>query len=111
ERFGRPLGIAFQLRDDVLGVFGDPTATGKPVWNDIRQGKRTTLVTELRGDPRGEAVLARAFGNPDASTADLEAVVRAMEETGARGRVEARIRELCAEARRVLDVMSPSMTE
>ncbi len=111
ERFGRPLGIAFQLRDDLLGVFGDPSATGKPIWNDIRQGKRTTLVTELRGDARAEAVLARAFGKIDATEADLEAVVRVMEESGARGRVEARIRELCDEARRVLEAMSPTMTE
>jgi len=111
ERFGRPLGIAFQLRDDLLGVFGDPSATGKPIWNDIRQGKRTTLVTELRGDARAEAVLERAFGKVDASQADLEAVVRVMDESGARGRVEARIRELCDEARRVLDAMSPTMTE
>ncbi len=110
ERFGRPLGIAFQLRDDLLGVFGDPTATGKPVWNDIRQGKRTTLVTELRGDPRAEAVLARAFGKLDATHEDLEAVVRVMEQSGARGRVEARIRELCEEARRVLDAMSPTLS-
>lgn len=111
ERFGRPLGIAFQLRDDLLGVFGDPTATGKPVWNDIRQGKRTTLVTELRGDARAEVVLARAFGKLDATHAELEAVVRVMEESGAKARVEARIRELCDEARRVLDAMAPSMTE
>ncbi|MBX3261715.1 MAG: polyprenyl synthetase family protein [Labilithrix sp.] len=110
-RFGRPLGIAFQLRDDLLGVFGDPSATGKPVWNDIRQGKRTALVTELRGDARAEALLARVFGRADAAEADLEAVVRAMEESGARGRVEARVRELSAEARRALDVMAPTMSE
>ncbi len=111
ERFGRPLGIAFQLRDDLLGVFGDPSATGKPVWNDIRQGKRTALVAELRGDARAEALLARVFGKADAAEADLEAVVRVMEDRGARGRVEARVRELSAEARRALDVMAPSMSE
>jgi geranylgeranyl diphosphate synthase, type I len=111
ERFGRPLGIAFQLRDDLLGVFGDPSATGKPVWNDIRQGKRTALVNELRGDARAEAMLARVLGKPDASEADLEAVVRMMEERGARGRVEARVRELCDEALRVLAAMAPTMSE
>ncbi|HVJ92943.1 MAG TPA: polyprenyl synthetase family protein [Labilithrix sp.] len=111
ERFGRPLGIAFQLRDDLLGVFGDPSATGKPVWNDIRQGKRTALVAELRGDPRAEALLERVHGKPDAKEADIDAVVRAMEETGARARVEARVRELCDEARCALDAMTPSMSE
>jgi geranylgeranyl diphosphate synthase type I len=42
--FGLPLGEAFQLRDDVLGVFGDPAETGKPAGDDLRQGKRTVLV-------------------------------------------------------------------
>ena len=106
ERFGRPLGIAFQLRDDLLGVFGDPSATGKPIWSDIRQGKRTALVAELRDEAPAE--LARAFGNPAASEADLESIVRAMETSGARRRVESRVRELCDEARRALDAVALS---
>lgn len=108
ERFGRPLGIAFQLRDDLLGVFGDPSATGKPIWNDLRQGKRTALIAELRNEV--PELLARAFGRADSAQADLEAIVRAMEETGARRRVEARVRELCAEARRALEATSLSDT-
>jgi geranylgeranyl diphosphate synthase type I len=43
-QFGIPLGIAFQLRDDILGVFGDPSITGKPAGDDLREGKRTVLV-------------------------------------------------------------------
>jgi geranylgeranyl diphosphate synthase type I len=46
--FGLPLGVAFQLRDDLLGVFGDPTLTGKPAGDDLREGKRTVLVTLAR---------------------------------------------------------------
>lgn len=46
--FGLPLGIAFQLRDDLLGVFGDPSVTGKPAGDDLREGKRTVLVTLAR---------------------------------------------------------------
>jgi geranylgeranyl diphosphate synthase type I len=102
-RYGRPLGIAFQLRDDLLGVFGDPTATGKPMWSDLRQGKRTALVVELRGDVAAEALLERVLGKPDASPKDVEALVRAMESSGAKARVEARVEELLAEARRALD--------
>lgn len=102
-RYGRPLGVAFQLRDDLLGVFGDPSATGKPVWNDIRQGKRTALVAELRGDASAEALLAKTFGKTDATDADLAAVVRAMETSGAKARVEARVEELLAEARVALE--------
>ncbi len=105
ERFGRPLGVAFQLRDDLLGVFGDPTATGKPVWNDIRQGKRTALVAELRGDARAEELFATVANDPNATRDDLEAVVRAMETSGARARVEARVKELLVEARSALDAI------
>ena len=111
ERFGRPLGIAFQLRDDLLGAFGDPSATGKPVGNDIREGKRTALITELRGHARAQALLDRVFGKPDAQDADIAAVIRAMEESGARARVEARVRELSDEARHALDAMAPAMSE
>jgi len=46
--FGLPLGVAFQLRDDLLGVFGDPAVTGKPAGDDLREGKRTVLVTLAR---------------------------------------------------------------
>jgi geranylgeranyl diphosphate synthase type I len=111
ERFGRPLGVAFQLRDDLLGVFGDPSATGKPVWNDLRQGKRTALVAELGRDARGEALLANVLGNASAPDAEVAAVVRAMEDTGARARVEARVRELCDEARGALAAMGPSISK
>ena len=104
-RYGRPLGIAFQLRDDLLGTFGDPSATGKPVGNDIRQGKRTALVAEMRGDAAAEALLARVLGREDASDRDIAEAVRAMETSGAKARVEARVAELLAEARAALDAM------
>jgi geranylgeranyl diphosphate synthase type I len=105
-RYGRPLGVAFQLRDDLLGVFGDPSETGKPIWNDIRQGKRTALVAELRGDAAAEALLARVLGDAAAPDAAIEEVVRAMESSGARARVEARSRELVKEARGALAAAS-----
>lgn len=105
-RYGRPLGIAFQLRDDLLGTFGDTSATGKPVGNDIRQGKRTALVSEMRGDAAAEALLERVLGREDASDEDVAEVVRAMVTTGAKTRVEARVTELLAEARAALDAMA-----
>lgn len=107
ERFARPLGIAFQLRDDILGLFGDTRATGKPVWNDLRQGKRTALVAELRTHPQGDALLDRGHGRPEATDEELEAIVRCIEESGARARVEARVRQLCDEARTALEAMAP----
>lgn len=102
ERFGRPLGIAFQLRDDLLGTFGDPAATGKPVHSDIRQGKRTALVAELVREPDGAKLWA---------TRDVDAIVKAMETSGAKARVESRVRELLAEARDALSAVGPSLTE
>ena len=102
ERFGRPLGIAFQLRDDLLGTFGDPAATGKPIHNDIRQGKRTALVAELCRDAAGQRVFA---------SGDVDAIVKAMETSGAKSRVEARVRELLAESRSALAAIAPSLSE
>ena len=110
ERFGLSLGIAFQLRDDVLGVFGDPKTTGKPVWNDIREGKRTALVEELAKEPSAALLLAGVLGNANATHDELVAVVSAMESTGARARVEERVRGLCAEAERTLQGMAPTLS-
>ena len=104
-RYGRPLGIAFQLRDDLLGAFGDTSATGKPVGNDIRQGKRTALIVEMRGHAASEPLLARVLGRRDASDAEVAEVVKAMESSGAKARVEARVAELLAEARVALEAM------
>jgi len=104
-RYGRPLGIAFQLRDDLLGTFGDASATGKPVGNDIRQGKRTAIIAEMRGHAASEAVLARVLGRVSASDAEVAEVVRAMETSGAKARVEARVAELLVEARAALEAM------
>jgi len=105
-QYGRPLGIAFQLRDDLLGAFGDASATGKPVGNDIRQGKHTALVDAVRGDAAAEALLGRVLGRADATDAEVGEVVRAMESSGAKARVEARVSVLLAEARAALAAMA-----
>src|SRR3712207_587646 len=63
---GLPLGEAFQLRDDVLGVFGDPAVTGKSADDDLREGKQTLLIalTEERTDAAGRRLLADSLGDP-----------------------------------------------
>ncbi|MGY1638025.1 polyprenyl synthetase family protein [Geodermatophilus sp. SYSU D00742] len=98
---GLPLGEAFQLRDDVLGVFGDPSVTGKSADDDLREGKQTLLVAlaEEATDDAGRRLLAALLGNPDASTEDLDALRALIETTGARARVEERIAERTALAR------------
>ncbi|HEX8795491.1 MAG TPA: polyprenyl synthetase family protein [Polyangiaceae bacterium] len=97
--FGEPLGIAFQLRDDLLGVFGDAGVTGKPSGGDLRRGKRTSLVLHALRDARTASVLGRVLGRTDASDAEVATAVEAIEASGARARVEERIAALVAESR------------
>ena len=96
-----PLGEAFQLRDDVLGVFGDPAVTGKPAGDDLREGKRTVLVarTHELTDDAGRALLAEGLGTADAVAA-LTDLIRA---SGAWDAVEADIARLEAEADAAID--------
>jgi geranylgeranyl diphosphate synthase type I len=101
--FAEPLGIAFQLRDDVLGTFGDPRITGKPWGNDLRKGKRTALVLEAMRDPTSREVLERVLGRSDASEDEMHQAVTSLEVCGARGRVEERISALVRESRAALD--------
>ncbi|MFO0676054.1 MAG: polyprenyl synthetase family protein [Polyangiaceae bacterium] len=99
ERFAEPLGVAFQLRDDLLGAFGSSERTGKPSGSDFRQGKRTSLVIEVEGDERGRALLAQVFGRANAPDSDVDALRLRMVECGAKNRVEARLEQLLDEAR------------
>jgi len=94
--YGVPLGEAFQLRDDVLGVFGDPSVTGKPAGDDLREGKRTALVAmALETADRGQAaVVRRHLGDPHLSLDGVEQLREVIEQTGALRRVEALIDQL-----------------
>lgn len=85
SRFGLELGEAFQLRDDVLGVYGDPEATGKPAGDDLREGKQTVLValTLQRCAPREAALLAEGLGNPELTTGDVERLRLIIRDSGA----------------------------
>ena len=76
ERILEPWGIAFQLRDDELGVFGDSAATGKPVGDDIREGKRTALLalTWANSDPAERAIIAAGLGREDADIAEMQMI-------------------------------------
>jgi geranylgeranyl diphosphate synthase type I len=103
--YGLPLGEAFQLRDDVLGVFGDPQETGKPAGDDLREGKRTALVALAvrRASPGQAAVVRRLLGDPGLDDAGVAALREVIAETGALDEVEHLIAERTEQARRALD--------
>ncbi len=102
--FGLPVGEAFQLRDDVLGVFGDPSLTGKPAGDDLREGKRTVLVTSAmtRATAEQRAVLRAALGNPELQETEVDRVRHILTVTGAVGEVEQLIEERVTAGLRVL---------
>ncbi|MGI8524121.1 MAG: polyprenyl synthetase family protein [Nocardioides sp.] len=102
--FGLPLGEAFQLRDDLLGVFGDPATTGKPAGDDLIEGKRTVLVAlALDGaSPADAARLDAALGTP-LSPADVAELREIIERSGAHAQVEQVIGELATRALAALD--------
>ncbi|WP_428964076.1 polyprenyl synthetase family protein [Micromonospora fluostatini] len=103
--FGDPLGDAFQLRDDVLGVFGDPTVTGKSVLDDLREGKPTVMMALARSsaDRSQSARLRELFGNPDLDADGATELREIIEATGARERIEQMIRVRTEAALGVLD--------
>lgn len=96
-RVGDPLGVAFQLRDDLLGVFGDPAETGKPTGADLVEGKRTVLVAETlaRLDAAGRDAFETDLGQDDPAV--IERLRATITSSGATAAVEARLSDLVAE--------------
>ena len=94
--YGLPLGEAFQLRDDLLGVFGDPSVTGKPAGDDLREGKRTVLIamTHERQSPAQLEICKKYFGKPDIDAEGVAILQDIIESTGARSELEATIDRL-----------------
>ncbi len=88
--FGHPLGMAFQLRDDVLGVFGDERVTGKPAGDDLREGKRTLLIAwtrEALAAP-GRRLVDELLGDPQLTGDQIASLQATIAESGALARVE-----------------------
>ncbi|MQA27015.1 MAG: polyprenyl synthetase family protein [Micromonosporaceae bacterium] len=98
--YGLPLGEAFQLRDDVLGVYGDPAQTGKPAGGDLREGKRTYLVAAAMedADEADRAVIRRLLGDPALDEPGIAELQEIITRTGALSRTERRIADLTAAA-------------
>ena len=105
DAYGTPLGVAFQLRDDVLGAFGPAAETGKPVGGDFREGKHTALVQHALAHlgAVGATELGSLLGHRDAADRDIERARALIEASGAREHVEGRIVALREQAVAALD--------
>ncbi|MCW4385621.1 polyprenyl synthetase family protein [Salinibacterium sp. SYSU T00001] len=99
--FGREVGTAYQVVDDLLGVFGDSEETGKSTTSDLREGKRTVLVAHAAGTGLW-AQLAPLFGSPDLSEADAQTLRAGLEQSGARDYAEQLLAQHVERAREVL---------
>lgn len=99
-RYGLTLGEAFQLRDDVLGVFGDPEQTGKPAGDDLREGKRTVLVALAmeQGSPAETSRLRAGLGDPGLGAESIDELRAIITDTGALARTETMIDQRLNEA-------------
>ncbi|GLX34304.1 polyprenyl synthetase [Streptomyces roseochromogenus] len=103
--YALPVGEAFQLRDDLLGVFGSPRVTGKPALDDLREGKHTVLAALAlqRADDDQQRTLHSLLGSPSLDEAEAARLREILTATGARTEVENMIHTLRAQALRALD--------
>lgn len=104
--YGVSLGVAFQMRDDVLGVFGEPDVTGKPAGDDLRESKPTALIAEAiaAATPTQRSVLD-LIGSADLDATRIDDIRRVIVDTGALALVESQIGTLTETAVRALDVL------
>jgi geranylgeranyl diphosphate synthase type I len=113
ERLGECLGILFQLRDDLLGLFGDPRELGKPVGSDLREGKKTILHGRLmaRAPEAAAARLRGIFGNPAIGEAELDFVRGQVEGLGVLRELQELSAGYAAEARRLIEGLPRARAE
>jgi len=103
--FTVPLGIAYQVADDILGVFGDSAKTGKPVGSDIREGKKTLLIVKALefGNTEQKKEIRSALGNQKATPEQIEQARKIIRETGSLKYSEDLADKLSREAYQALD--------
>ncbi|MGP6172793.1 polyprenyl synthetase family protein [Corynebacterium sp. A21] len=108
--YGRDIGVAYQLRDDLLGVFGDPSITGKPAGDDLREGKRTVMLALAlqradSSDPAAAATLREGIGRVTSPT-EIAALAQVVRDTGVADEIEHRISVLTESGLAHLDAVS-----
>ncbi|MBA4320744.1 MAG: hypothetical protein C0412_20325 [Flavobacterium sp.] len=83
SRYAIPLGIAFQIQDDILGIFGDEKKTGKSIDSDLKQGKQTLLIFQAQkyATPKQKKIIKHALGNQNLNRFQVEEIRRIIRET------------------------------
>jgi geranylgeranyl diphosphate synthase type I len=111
--YGRLMGIAFQIQDDLLGVVGMQEKFGKPIGSDIREGKRTLIIIRGLATAYGEEreAILRALGKRDATNKDIAMAIEALRRAGAIDYVAKRARELVALSKSKLAILPESMAK
>ena len=103
--FGANLGIAFQLQDDILGIWGDPAATGKPAAGDLYRRKVTLPIIRALRDTEQREVLADLYRRETITDADVRRILAILDATTIRSDMEALVRRMAQAAREVLEVV------
>jgi geranylgeranyl diphosphate synthase type I len=103
--YGMLIGMAFQIRDDILGVTGEQDKLGKPVGSDIKEGKRTLIVIKAleRLPPADRRALLKVLGNPRAGDAQIRKAIRLLEKSGAISYASRKANEMVRKAKEKLD--------
>ncbi len=104
DDYGRKVGVAFQIVDDILGLFGDPRVTGKPADSDVKEGKRTILIIRAleRCSPQERGRMLSILGNPSAGDEDVDFVRNVVRETGSLDYARSKAIELLEESKAAL---------
>ena len=110
-RFGRALGLAFQVRDDILGIWGAPEVTGKPAADDLRRRKQSLPVVALDevGAPAARAELRSLYAAPRLDEAGVARILALLDEAGIQVTCQAYVARYHDEARAILDTLTPRL--
>jgi geranylgeranyl diphosphate synthase type I len=112
REYANLLGMGFQIWDDLLNLTGDEATLGKPVGNDIRNGKRTLIVLHalhsMRGDDPRRSTLLKALGNADASPQEIADAIEVLEACGSIEHARLTAVDYAVRAKRLLDCLPPS---
>ncbi len=113
REYGRKIGLAFQIKDDILGIYGKEEITGKPVYSDFKEGKKTLLVIKAleKADPGEKRALKKVLGNRDLPRREYEKAAEIIESLGVKEEVEEKAHRMVDEAITLLKELESSVKE